>query len=62
MRIRWQKALKSKRLPEVRVNVAGAWRERECILTGEISQAVPLAVVTTNCGKSAEAIAVRKFL
>ena len=62
MRIRWQKTLKSKRLSEVRVNAAGAWRERERTLTGEVSQAVSLAVVTTNCEKSAEAIVVRKFL
>ena len=31
-------------------------------LNGEVSQAVSLAVVTTNCEKSAEAIVVRKFL
>ena len=62
MRIRWQKALKSKRLPEVRVNAAGTWRKRTRTLTGEVSQAVSLAVVTTNCEKSAEAIVVRKFL
>ena len=62
MRIRWQKTLKSKRLSEVRVNAAGAWRERERTLTGEVSQAVSLAVVTTNCEKSAEAIVVKKFL
>ena len=47
---------------EVRVNAAGTWRERVRALTGEVSQAVPLAVVTTNCEKSAEAIVVRKFL
>ena len=62
MRIRWQKTLKSKRLSEVRVNAAGAWRERIRTLTGEVSQAVSSAVVTTNCEKSAEAIVVRKFL
>ena len=62
MRIRWQKALKSKRLPEVRVNVAGAWRERIRTLTGEVSQAVSSAVVTTNSEKSAEAIVAKKFL
>ena len=62
MRIRWQKTLKSKRLSEVRVNAAGAWRERERTLTGEVSQAVSLAVVITNREKSAEAIVVRKFL
>ena len=62
MRIRWQKTLKSKRLSEVRVNVAGAWRERIRTLTGEVSQAVSSAVVTTNCEKSAEAIVVKKFL
>ena len=62
MRIRWQKALKSKKLLEVRVNAAGTWRERVRTLTGEVSQAVPSAVVTTNCEKSAEAIVVVKFL
>lgn len=31
-------------------------------LTGEVSQAVLLAVIATNCEKSAEAIVVRKFL
>ena len=50
------------KLSEVRVDAAGAWRERERTLTGEVSQAVALAVVTTNCEKSAEAIVVRKFL
>ena len=49
-------------MPEVPVNVAGRWRERVRTLSGEVSQAVPLAVVTTNCEKSAEAIVVRKFL
>lgn len=44
------------KLLEVRVNAAGTWRERVRTLTGEISQAVSLAVVTTNCEKSAEAI------
>ena len=41
---------------EVPVNVAGTWRERVRTLSGEVSQAVSLAVVTTNCEKSAEAI------
>ena len=41
---------------EVPVNVAGTWRERVRTLSGEVSQAVPLAVVTTNCEKSAEAV------
>ena len=50
------------KLSEVRVNAAGAWRERERTLTGEVSQAVSLAVVITNREKSAEAIVVRKFL
>ena len=50
------------KLLEVRVNAAGTWRERVRTLTGEISQAVSLAVVTTNCEKSAEAIVVKKFL
>ena len=56
------KYTKVQKLPEVRVNAAGAWRERIRPLTGEVSQAVSLAVVTTNCEKSAEAIVVRKFL
>lgn len=50
------------KLLEVRVNAAGTWRERECTLTGEVSQAVSLTVVTTSCEKSAEAIVVKKFL
>ena len=50
------------KLLEVRVNAAGTWREIVRTLTGEISQAVSLAVVTTNCEKSAEAIVVKKFL
>ena len=41
---------------EVQVNAAGTWRERVRALTGEVSQTVSLAVVTTNCEKSAEAI------
>ena len=50
------------KLLEVRVNAAGTWRERVRTLTGEVSQAVSSAVVTTNCEKSAEAIVVMKFL
>ena len=50
------------KLSEVRVDAAGAWRERERTLTGEVSQAVPLAVVTTNCEKSAEVVVAKKFL
>ena len=50
------------KLPEVPVNVAGTWRERVRTLTGEVSQAESLAVVTTNCEKSAEAIVAKKFL
>ncbi len=38
------------KLLEVRVNAAGAWRERARTLTGEVSQAVTLAVVTTKFG------------
>ena len=52
----------AQKLPEVPVNVAGRWRERVRTLSGEVSQAVSLAVVTTNCEKSAEPIVVRKFL
>ncbi len=62
MRISLLKEMKSKKLLEVPVNVAGAWRERVCALTGEVSQTDTLAVVTTNCEKSAEAIVVKKFL
>ena len=47
---------------EVLVDVAGRWRERVRTLSGEGSQAVSLAVVTTNCEKSAEVVVVRKFL
>ncbi len=56
------KSTEVQKLLEVRVNAASAWRERVRILTGEVSQTVSLAVVTTNCEKSAEAIVVRKFL
>lgn len=56
------KGTEVQKLLEVRVNVAGTWRERVRILTGEVSQAVSIAVVTTNCEKSAEAIVVKKFL
>lgn len=49
------------KLPEVPVNVAGKWRERLCTLTGEVSQTVLSAVVTTNCEKSAEAIVAWKL-
>lgn len=47
---------------EVPVNVVGIWRERVRTLSGEVSQAVSLAVVTTNCEKSAEVVVVKKFL
>ena len=47
---------------EVPVDVAGIWRERGRTLSGEVSQAVSLAVVTTNCEKSAEVVVVKKFL
>ena len=50
------------KLLEVPVNVAGIWRERVRTLSGEVSQAVSLAVVTTNCEKSAEPIVVKKSL
>ena len=33
-----------------------------CALIGEVSQAVSLAVVTTNCEKSAESVVVKKSL
>ena len=56
------KSTEVQKLLEVRVNAAGEWRERICTLIGEVSQAVLLAVVTTNCEKSAEAIVAKKFL
>ena len=56
------KGTEVQKLLEVPVNVAGIWRERVRTLSGEVSQAVSLAVVTTNCEKSAEAIVVKKFL
>ena len=52
----------AQKLPEVPVNVAGRWRERVRTLSGEVSQVVPLAVVTTNCEKSAEVVVVKKLL
>ena len=42
--------------------MADRWRERAGTLCAEVSQAVPSAVVTTNCEKSAEAIVVKKSL
>ena len=47
---------------EVPVDVAGIWRERVRTLSGEVSQADLLSVVTTNCEKSAEGVVVKKFL
>ena len=69
--ISWPKAVKSDNYPVCRnsVNVADRWRERACTLcaevsqaVAEVSQAVSLAVVTTNCEKSAESIVVKKSL
>ena len=62
--ISWQIAVKSDNYPVCRnsVNVADRWRERARTLCAEISQAVPLAVVTTNCEKSAKPIVVKKLL
>ena len=62
--ISWHKATKSNNYHfcSSRVNVADIWRERACTLSVEVSQAVSLAVVTTNCEKSAEPIVVRKSL
>ena len=56
--------MKSDNYPVCRnsVNVADRWRERARTLCTEVSQAVPLAVVTTNCEKSAEPIVVKKLL
>ena len=42
--------------------MADIWRERVRTLSGEVSQAVSLAVVTRNCEKSAEVVVVKKFL
>ena len=50
------------KLLEVPVDVAGIWRERVRTLSGEVSQADLLSVVTTNCEKSAEVVVVKKFL
>ena len=60
----WHKATKSDyyHVCRSRVNAADIWRERACTLSVEVSQAVSLAVVTTNCEKSAEPIVVRKSL
>ena len=62
--ISWLRAVKSDNYPVCRnsVNVADRWRERACTLCAEVSQAVPSAVVTTNCEKSAEPIVVKKSL
>ena len=62
--ISWPKAVKSDNYPVCRnsVNVADRWRERARTLSVEVSQAVPSAVVTTNCEKSAEPIVVKKSL
>ena len=62
--ISWHVAVKSYNYPVCRngVNVADRWRERACTLCAEVSQAVPLAVVTTNCEKSAEPIVAKKLL
>ena len=62
--ISWPKAVKSDNYPVCRnsVNVADRWRERAGTLCAEVSQAVPSAVVKTNCEKSAEPIVVRKSL
>ena len=62
--ISWPKAVKSDNYPVCRnsVDVADRWRERACTLSVEVSQAVSLAVVTTNCEKSAEPIVEKKSL
>ena len=62
--ISWQKAVKSDNylLCRNNVDVAGTWRKRARTLCVEVSQAVSLAVVTTNCEKSAEPIVVKKSL
>ena len=62
--ISWLKAVKSDNYPVCRnsVDVADRWGGRACTLSVEISQAVSLAVVTTNCEKSAEPIVVKKSL
>ena len=60
----WQRTTKSDNYHICRnkVNAADIWRERAHTLCAEISQTVSLAVVTTYCEKSAEAIVVKKFL
>ena len=62
--ISWPKATKSNNYHfcSNRVDVADMWRERASTLSVEVSQAVSLAVVTTNCEKSAEVVVVKKFL
>ena len=62
--ISWPRAVKSDNYPVCRnsVNVADRWRERARTLCVEVSQTVSLAVVTTNCEKSAEPIVVKKSL
>ena len=62
--ISWPKATKSDNyhFSRSKVDVADIWRERGCALIGEVSQAVSLAVVTTNCEKSAESVVVKKSL
>ena len=56
------KGTKVQKLLEVPVDAAGRRGERARALSGEVSQTVSLAVVTTNCEKSAEPIVVKKFL
>ena len=53
--ISWLETTKSDnyRICRNKVNAADIWRERVCTLIGEVSQAVSIAVVTTNCEKSA---------
>ena len=62
--ISWHETVKSDNYLFCRnnVDVADRWRERARTLCVEVSQTVSLAVVTTNCEKSAEPIVVRKSL
>ena len=50
------KGTEVQKLLEVRVNAAGTWRERECTLTGEVSQAVSERTLRGNFRTRADSI------